>query len=283
MNIKNTLLVIVATGLMLGISSCKKGDHLDKIVTPPEFAKFGSNSVGAYFITNTTSSTFKIPLGFTTRSAAERTINFTYVSSTGAAQGVQYNAPASIVIPAGGAGDTLAINGIFAGYPTGRKDTLRVKITGVDTAFNNTYTLVMQKYCNVVLNDLVGDYTKTREYTSGGALNYGPYATAMTNPQALTTTTATVTFVNLYDDGWNDINATLNWTTPGGFTVSIAKQNTGKLDGGFPVYVRTTIGKTNTFSSCDQTFSLSIELLGGAAGNDLLTPPGAGYQIRMVR
>lgn len=280
MNIKNTFLLIVAAGLMLGISSCKKGDHLDNIITPPEFAKFGTNTVTQYFVTNSASSTFKIPVGFTTKSDVARTINFTYISSTGAAQGVQYNAPASINIPAGGAADTLAINGIFAGYPTGRKDTLRIRISGTDTAFYNTYTLVMQKYCPVVFADLEGNYDNTNEYNSAGAFSYGPYTTAVKDFQSLSATTAKVKIENIYDFGWNDIEATLDWTDPANFKVTIAKQNTGMQEAGNPVYVRSTSGKTNTFSSCDQSFSLSIDLLAGATGTELLA---SGYQVRIKR
>ena len=280
MNIKNTFFLIVATGLLLGISSCKKGDHIDKVITPPELAKFGTNTVSQYFVTNSASSTFKIPVGFTTKSEAARTINFTYISSTGAAQGVQYNAPASITIPAGGAADTLAINGIFAGYPTGRKDTLRIRISGTDTAFYNTYTLVMQKYCSVVLADLEGNYDNTREYNSSGTLTYGPYTVAVKNSQPLTATTAKVMFENLYDAGWNDIEATIDWTDPANFKVTIAKQNTGATEAGNPLYVRSASGKTNTFSSCDQTFSLSVDLLAGANGTEVVA---SGYQFRLRR
>lgn len=279
MNIKNTFLLIVAAGLMLGISSCKKGDHLDKIIAHPEFAKFGNNVVSQYFVTNSASSTFKIPVGFTTKSDVARTINFTYISSTGAAQGVQYNAPASVNIPAGGAGDTLAINGIFAGYPTGRKDTLRIRISGTDTAFYNTYILVMQKYCPVVLADLEGDYNNTREYNSSGTLVYGPYTTVVKNSQSVSATSAKVMIENIYDFGWNDIEATIDWADPGNFKVTIAKQNTGTLDGGYPLYVRSASG-TNTFSSCDQTFTLTVDLVGGASGTEIIE---GSYQVRIRR
>ena len=281
MSIKNTFLIIVAAGLMLGISSCKKGDHLDKIVTPPAFAKFGTAAISQYFVTNSSSSTFKIPVGFTVKSEAARTINFTYISSTGAAQGVQYTAPTSIIIPAGGIADSLTIKGIFSGYPTGRKDTLRVKISGVDTAFYNTYTLVMQKYCDVVLTALTGNYNNTDEYTSSGSHSWGPYTTALKGVQTLTATTGKGLIENLYDAGWADIEATFDWTDPANFKVVIAKQNTGTLDdGGFPLFVRTTSGKINTFSSCDQTFSLSVDLLGGANGTDVIA---TGYQFRLKR
>lgn len=280
MNIKNIFLLMITAGLVLGISSCKKDDQINEIITHPSFAKFGTNATVAYFVRDEATSAYKIPVGFTTKSDVARTINFTYISSTGAAQGAQYTAPASITIPAGGAADTLTIKGIFAGYPTGRRDTLRIRISGTDTAYYNTFTVVMQKYCPVVPADLVGDYNNTREYTSAGALSYGPYWTAVKDWTAVNATSAKVKIENIYDYGWNDIEATLDWADPANFKVTIARQNTGMLDGGFPVYVRSTTGRPNTFSSCDGTISLSIDLLGGADGTEL---QASGYQVRLVR
>lgn len=279
MNIKNIFLIVTVAGLMLTISSCKKGDHLDNVIIPPAFAKFGTNTLVRYFIRDEPGSVHKIPVGFTTKSDEARTINFTYISSS-AAQGVQYNAPASVTIPAGGAGDTLFINGIFAGYPTGRKDTLLIRISGTDTAFYNTYTLVMQKYCPVIKEDLLGNYDNTMEYNSAGNNTWGPYTTVVKDWTAINATSAKVKIENIYDFGLNDLEATLDWADAGNFKATIAKQETGLIDGGYPVYMRSNSSKINTFSSCDQTLTITVDFLGGEEGTEVLIPE---YKIVLSR
>lgn len=257
MRINKFLPIIGLAFLGAGLSSCEKDN---KITAPSPMAEFTQSAVlGKYFITNTPTSVFKIPVGITNVSDAARTVNFTVTSPTGAAAGTQYTlAGTSIVIPAKTAVDSIALKGLFAGYPGTRKDTLIFKITGGDGVGvftgSDTYKVLMQKYCDVSLTAIAGNYTKT--YENG---TYGPYVTQINTVTSVTATTATAKLTNIYDSGITG-NITLNWTDPAAFFVTIPSQPTGFTSGGLPLLLRGTPGKTSTFSSCDNTFTLYLDL-----------------------
>ena len=256
--------MIAGAGLLM-VASCDKGVNDDKL-TPPAYSEFGTNNLtGKYFITNSTASVFKVPIGITNVMNTDRTIQLSITSPTGAVAGTQYTAPASIVIPAGKALDSLAIKGIFAGYPTGRRDTLRITITGGDVpvnAYNNVYNVVLQKYCDVTLPGISGAYNNTRETNSSGGSPYGPYTASIKNLQQLTPTTAKGLIENLWDSGLNDLEINFDWTDPANFTVTIPQQYSGvDYDVNQPILVRTSPGQPNTFSSCDQSISLTVDFI----------------------
>jgi hypothetical protein len=260
--------------LAVGFAACKKNNYVvdQDPLTPGAVAKFNvlktADTAGLYYIRNA-GPTFNIPVGINTVSDKDRVVNLCY-TSTNAVQGVQYNGPTSITIPAGKTVDTLRIQGLFAGYPTStRVDTVYVKICGGDvpaSAYWSTYRIIMRKYCDVVLATVAGAYNNTNEYTSSGAFSYGPYATTVTNLTMVagSTTKATGTLNNLYDDGWNPITATFDWTDPAAFKVTIASQPTGKSYSGAPTNVRTSTTGTNTFNSCDRSITLAIDLVNGS-------------------
>jgi hypothetical protein len=280
MNINNIYKALFAGAGLFLFASCEKGVN-DKIVTPPAYSEFGtSNLLGKYFITNSPSSVFKIPVGITNVTNADRTIQLTLTSPTGAVAGTQYTAPASILIPAGKSVDSLAVKGLFAGYPTGRRDTLRITITGGDVpanTYNNTYNLVMQKYCDVTLAGLSGSYTNTRETNSTGGSPYGPYTVKIKNLQSLTATTAKGLIENLWDSGLDDLEIYFDWTDPSNFTVSMPQQYTGlDYDIGQPLLVRTSPGQPNSFSSCDQSISLTVDFI----VSNYPTPGSSAYYSR---
>ena len=278
-------IIFFAALLLFGIISCKKNNLvIDKDIVPPSFAKFNvrsaADTAGTYYV-RSTNTPFKIPIGVTTVSDKDRTIQLCYTSSSAAA-GVQYNAPASIVIPAGKALDSLSIQGLFAGYPlSSRIDILYIKICGGDvpaSAYWSTYKLTIRKYCDVVLASLGGNYT-ANEYSASGGFSYGPYVSGVVNLTSTGATTASGAFVNLYDYGWNNINFTMEWTDPANFKITIPLQATGVTNaGGNYSYVRSTAGKTNTFSACEQTFSISLDLMLSSTIVDY-----SGYQIRLTR
>jgi hypothetical protein len=94
---------------------------------------------------------------------------------------------------------------------------LKIKITGGDVpAFGSgrdSLMLTLRRYCAPSLTALAGAYTNTNEYTSAGAFSYGPYTTTVSNLAMVagSTTSATGKISNLYDDGWNDLNFTIDW------------------------------------------------------------------------
>lgn len=262
------------------VASCKKNNLAVDVdtLTPPAAARFiyydANAPLSKTFYVGATSpdNVFKIPVGITNVSDKDRTIQFTYSSPTAVA-GTQYTAPASIVIPAGKALDSLPITGNFANIPSGATYLLKIKISGGDVpAFGegrDSVLLTLRRYCPIVLSNLAGLYNNTNEYTSSNAFSYGPYTTALTNLTATSATTATGKLVNLYDDGWNDLNVTLDWTIKGAEQLTIPLQSTGKsYGGGVVTNVRssTSSSAVNTFSSCDRSLSFGVDLVNSSTG-----------------
>ena len=275
-------LSLFALVILLGFTSCKKNNLVvDKspIVAPPEAAEFLLTSFTKNYFVPSTGAAFNIPVGITNVSTSDRTIQFAYTSSTGATNGTHFNAPASITIKAGQATGTLSVAGVFSFYGAGRVDSLKVKISnGSIGAFKgkDSVVLVMQKYCDVVLADLTGDYTNTNEYTSAGAFSYGPYTAALANVVSTGTYTATADIQNIYDDGWNDVPCVLDWTDPANFKVTIALTPTGKAYGGATATsVRTSSTKASTFSACDRSVSIYIDLVNATTG----VATTSGYKV----
>jgi hypothetical protein len=258
--ILNIVSVVIFAGAFV---SCKKNNFaVDQNIVPPSFAKFNvkaiADTIKTYYV-KSTNEPFKIPIGVTTVSENNRTVQLTYSSRTAVA-GTQYSAPTSIVIPAGKAVDTLAVQGLFAGYTSStRRDTLDVKIAGGDVAASsywNNFRLILRRYCRVDLPSLSGAYTNVMD--NG---NYGPYPMTVT-AGAVVDSTATITVANLWDPGVPvTTTVRLNWTDDGNFTTTIPDQ----------VYygaanwwiVGTTAG---TFSACDQSFTLRYRLYNKATG-----------------
>lgn len=261
----NTSVLIIF--IMLLFISCKKNNLvIDKDVTPPSYVKFNvrtaADTASTYYI-KSDNTPFKIPIGITTVSDKDRTIQLCYTSATATA-GVQYNAPATIVIPAGKALDSLSIQGLFAGYSlASRIDVLYIKICGGDVPANAywvTYKLTMRKYCDVTLSSFYGAYTRAIDNGS-----YGPYPMTVKTGSAISTgaTSGSLQITNLWDYGDPSITTTvlLDWSNPAAFTVTIPDQVYYAPDG---LWVKgTTAG---TFSSCDQTFTFRYTLYFKASG-----------------
>lgn len=282
-NIKSVkLMLVTALVSALFFSACKKNNYsvdLESTPTAPTASQFvpinGVLRVD-YFVRNG-GPALKIPVGITNVSGQDREVKLTYTSRN-AQSGVQYNAPSSITIKAGAAIDTLNFQGIFAGYPTGRKDTVKIKFSGIPgVERKDSFEVVIQAYCDVVLANLVGAYTRTNEYNNAGAYSWGPYTAGVRDLVATGATTAEGYFMNLYDYGWSDLKFTINWTTPGAFTVSVPLQAVNSPASGVS-FVRTSSGKVNTFSSCDNTFTISLDLLD--ANQAVLA---TGYQFRLAK
>ena len=248
------------------LQACKKNnlvvDHDDFL--PPSFAKFNvrqaSDTVGTYYVSSSGAGlAYKIPIGVTTVSDKARTIQLCYTSRTAVA-GAQYNAPATVTIPAGQAVDTLVVSGLFAGYPTStRVDSVYIKVCGGDVpanAYYNTYLLIMRKYCDVNLTNLAGAYNNSID--NG---NYGPYPTTVV-AGTTTGTTGTITVGNVWDPGVpTTTTVKLDWSNPAGFTTTIPDQ---VYYAPADIWIKgTTAG---TFSSCDQSFTLRYTLYTKSTG-----------------
>ena len=249
-------------------TACKKGDSMS---LPPEFATFTNLTSDRYEITGPNVS-YKVPVGLSTISAQDRTVNISVSSPTGAVEGTHYTlSTKTLVIPAGKAVDSITVQGNYAQYLAGRKDTLIFTIVdpgAKPSDYNSTFTLFMRGPCfasdldATTVQDLLGDYNDTRETNSAGANPYGPYTTTIKNFQLVSPTTAKVKLENIYDDGWSDIEATLDWTDVNNAKVTIVRQPTGtNYAAGMPMDVRTNPTTVSTFNYCTQTFNLSLDII----------------------
>lgn len=261
------------------VAACKK----QETVIPPSLAKFNQTS-GNYFVLNSANSSFKIPVGLTTVSNSDRTINYTVSSPSGAAAGTQYVAlPGTLKIPAGQVLDSIEVKGLFSGFPGSRKDTLVFTITGGNVpaaSYNSSYTLVMQKFCDVLATNLTGDYAHSTDTYNGAASTKPNYTANISAWTPVNATSATVIIKNMgatSDNGWGPfastdgalnpgIKATLDWSDPANLTVSIASQNYFNDGTG-----NSTVTGTGTFSSCDQTFKISFTVKYAGNGNNYTT------------
>ncbi|MEO8110899.1 MAG: hypothetical protein ABI594_12735 [Ginsengibacter sp.] len=259
MNLKiNFRAITVAVLLMVTGASCKKSNDL---TIPPDAAHFMSPTSGTFFIT-APGAEYKLPIGVTTVSAQDRTVNIVVSSTTGATEGTEYTLSShTITIPAGESVDTLTISGMYNQYLSGRKDTLIISIqNGKDlgSAFDDTFTLALRGPCfdgDVTLSDMAGTYANSTDPDDP------VYTVTVSNLVSTSATTGTGTIANLWAAG-GSVTIDFDWTDPTNIQVSIARQYIGvDYDPGQPISVRTTPGQKSTFSVCNQTISLITDLI----------------------
>lgn len=270
---KKNILILASFAMVtvLAVIGCKKDDALETAIPGIE-AHFTAASGGYSIISPTT--TYTIPVGITTTSNVDRQITVAITSPTGAVEGTHYTVDKKVItIPAGKALDSIKVTGAYSLYQSGRKDTLVFTITQPDVApanFDNKFTLLMRGPCfegDVDLQTLVGPYTNTKEQLGSGTI-YTYTTTVKSFTQTPGSTTGTITVGNIYDDGWNDLTFTLDWTDPANRRVSVANQNTGydagNLNGavaGHALWVYPTNPvQYGTFSVCSETISMKMRL-----------------------
>ena len=267
MNWSIKLLPVLAL-FAFAVTGCKKEDAL---TIPDSQATFTNKSSGSYTIT-APNVIFKVPVGVTAASDRDRTIKISVTSTTGAVQGTQYTlSTTTVTIPAGKVVDSFEVRGVYSQYLAGRRDTLVFTLQEQDvpvSSFNQTYTLALRGPCfegNVVLGDLTGQFANTNE-DWGGSL-YGPYTTSVT-ATPLTATTANITVSNIFDAGWAPITFKLDWTNPNARTVTLVQQDNiadastafGASAAGLQISVRPYAGQVGTFSACNQTIVLKMQI-----------------------
>jgi len=214
-----------------------------------------------------------LPVGLTTVSDVDRTIELTVTSPTGAVAGTHYSLnKSSLVIPAGKAVDTVVVQGVFSQYSGGRKDTLvftikeTADVKGIVT--NTQFKLFVRGACleeDINMAEFIGSYPNTNEDFGGST--YGPYTTTISAARLLTPTTGEITVTNIYDFGWNPIKFILDWTDPNNRIVTLNQQagigNAGTLNSSFngrDISVRPhPTGGNGTFSFCNKTLRLVLQ------------------------
>lgn len=264
-------------------NSCVK----QKFDTPAlsEFASSATKNKGAYFISSDPNTVFKVPIGITTTSGKDRVINFTVTSPSGAVAGTQYTiASSSITIPANKVEDSIEVKGVYSAYAPGKIDTLIFTISGGDVpAFSGSdkYTLTMQKYCDVVSNDLVGDFTNSDDLYQGQGSGAAPYTVNISNWTSTGPTSATITIKNMGatpDNGFGPfdpadaaatgLTAKLDWSNPSNFIVTIPSQPYRNAVG---PYGPGTIAGSGSFSSCLDSYTITFTVSVGAGDFDPIT------------
>jgi hypothetical protein len=264
---------ILAFSLLLGalLYGCKK---VEDVAIPPVEAHFLFKSSDVFRVLQE-GQRYKLPIGITTTSTSARTIDISISSPSGATEGNQYKLiKGQAFIPAGGAVDSIIIEGNFSAYNAGRKDTLIISIVEKDNVksiiSNKTFRLLIAGPCfegNVDLNELLGAYTKTNELFGTSA--YGPYETRITGVKQLTATTGEITVENIYDLGWGPIKFILNWTNVNNRTVTLVKQDNiapastvfGASQSQRNISVRAhPTGGSGTFSYCNNTLVLKMQV-----------------------
>lgn len=260
MNLKINFRAVSIGLLLMAIgASCKKSNDL---AIPPDAAHFMSPTSGTFFITSP-GAEYKLPIGVTTVSAQDRTVNIVVSSTTGATEGTQFTLSShSITIPAGQSVDTLTITGMYNQYLAGRKDTLIFSIqNGKDllgSAFDDTFKLALRGPCfdgDVTLSDMAGIYANSTDPDDP------VYIVTVSNLVNTSATTGTGTIANLWDAG-GSVTIDFDWTDPTNIQASVARQPIGvNYAAGQPISVRTTPGEISTFSVCKQTITLTTDLI----------------------
>ncbi len=278
---QNGILLLAAVFFALivaGIGACKKVET----VIPPVRAVFLTPSTSATFSILFPGAIYKIPLGITTVSKEDRTINISVFSPTGAVAGTHYTLDkTSVVIPAGKVVDTIVLTGAYNQYIAGRKDTVvfSVMSSSEPASFNSSFRLALTGPCfegdiATDLNSMLGTYANTYDGS------YGPYSTVVKSATLTSSTTANIVVGNVYDWGWDDLTFTLNWSNPSSLQVTYVTQNTGfdagnlnSIVAGHNVWITPpTSGSMGTFSYCNKTITINYRMCMPTYGACFTTP-----------
>lgn len=255
MKSKSLYLIAFFTAAMLALAGCDKDDD---VVVPPQLATFTGLNSAVYFVLDDPNSVYQVPVGVSTVSDKDRTINFTVSSPTGAQEGQQYTlGSTSVTIPAGEAVGYIDVRGIFAGFPQGRVDTLRFTLSSGEVApsdYNNTFDLVMQAFCEVDLSAFSGEYT-AQDYDDQGNPDGTPY-TVLLEPGTASGNTGYVMLTGLWGVPL-PFRVDMNWENPANITTTVPDQD-------WFVHsqygqVRIQAAGNGTFSSCDNSMRINYE------------------------
>jgi hypothetical protein len=252
----------------IAFTACKK----QEITIPPAQTEFVKGT-GVYNIQDTPTTIYHVPFEVTSLSNVDRKVTYKITSSTGAVAGTQYNLPGNgtATIPADSVGGVIDIKGIYAAYAAdpGRIDTLTITFTGGDAqpaAFNTSFTLIVQQYCNVVLSDLLGAYTNCFDIQTGSAAG-GPYPVTITGVSTGPTSAQLVIqdfglayfgpFAPTDNSANPGITVNIDWSDASNFTATVVSQ---------PFFVHPVYGlaiatpNEGTFSSCAESFTLTYDV-----------------------
>ena len=221
------LTVLLSTFSVL-LAGCSKEEDMP---IPPQVPFFMQNSGKGDYTIATPTTIFKIPVGLTTPSNSETTVNVSVSSTTGATQGTHYTLNKStLTFPAGVVTDTIVVTGAYNQYLAGRKDTLVFSITdskGVTSTLKSSYTLAISGPCfdgdvpNI--NVMSGTYANAVEPAGTG----DPYTVSVGNITMTGAKKGTAQISNLWDY-FGPVTINFDWSDPNNTIVSIPYQQTNQ-------------------------------------------------------
>lgn len=262
MKLTNFLSCVGVILLALLLASCDKTKPYD-LITPPAAVHFVGDKSQSYTLDAGVVPPFTIMIGTTDVSSKDRVVTYGVVSTTGATQGTQYTlSPAgTVTIPAGQSTATITIQGNSSFYTAGRKDTLKFFLNEPEikaASFLDTLQLVLRGPCfdgDVTLSDMTGTYANSTDPDDP------VYTVTVSNLVTTSATTGTGSINNLWDAG-GTVTINFDWTDPTNIQASVARQPIGvNYAAGQPISVRTTPGQISTFSVCNQTITLTTDLI----------------------
>ncbi len=236
---RNIPLSILSLAILLVVfAQCSK--PASNLSLPPTLVHFIGDRTQSYQIASDPAPVYKIQLGITGVSSEARTISFDVSSPTGAVPGTHYSIVGgnTIEVPAGQATAEITVQGIYAPYTSGRKDTLVFSLREPSlspASFSDTVKLVLRGPCfdgdigDAELEGLLGNYDNT---TDAGFSDWGPYRSTILSVTRLTATTARAVIRNVWDDGFGNVNFILDWTDPANTTIKVESPTITPADAG---------------------------------------------------
>jgi len=289
--------LVLTAAIVLGLASCDKTKLYDTTIPPAEVHFTNTTQISYAVRGSGPIDPLTIQVGTTDVTNTDRVVTYSITSPTGAAVGTQYSLPenGSITIPAGESVASFQIQGILSGYPTGRLDTLFITLAEPSVkpaGFMDKLTVLMGDICSEAnpfdVNMFLGDYDNTNEML--GTDTYGPYTTSISNITPVTASTANVVVQNIFDAGWDGVTFTLDWTDPNNKLCTVVAMNAvpgsdaGYLNSNYAgqtIAVRPPAGYPGTFSSCEGTLTLKMQL--GVTNVGWFGIPAALYTVNMAR
>lgn len=265
------------------LNSCDKTEVYPTTIPEP-LAHFVGTKVQNVLVDVDPAPAYNVIVGTTDVQNADRTVTYNITSPSGAVAGTDYTIASgsptgTVTIPAGGARANITVQPNAASYGLDDRDTLIIYLStpAVNPArFLDTVYLILRgpssSSCDEAnptnIADLLGDYDNTIERVDGGA-PYGPYTTTVTSASLTGPTSARVAISNIYDTGWGNMQFDLDWTDPSNLTAIVVAGDVPNSDAGdlSATYAGQTVavrphsnGAVGTYSYCNQTFNLVIQL-----------------------
>lgn len=275
-------LVMVFAASAFLFSSCDKTKLYENTIPAPEVHFVGPASRSIQIVDDPVP-VFNLQVGTTDVSSQDRIVTYK-VTSTSAVAGTDYTiatgAPTgTVTIPAGQAIANIPIQAIFAAYPIDAVDTLYFTLSEpsiTPAKFQDTVRVIIKgpssSSCdesNPNMSDLLGVYQTTEVLSGNPPYNY---ETEISSAVLTGPTTAKIGVDNVWDNGWETIYFTLDWSTLPGTAVVVSDDSIAGSDGGDlnSAYAGMTMqvrphsnGINGTFSVCGSdgpTFTLRMQL-----------------------